>query len=109
MEFSFNAPAWRMICVSTVVGMACAFTRSRSRSPRPHWGTVVVPDQHHGGLGAVDGLKQPQGRRDVHHRNFIDHQNVALDWVQRIAEIGMAVETEQSVDGAGLVAHDLSS
>ena len=78
--------------------------------PRPHRRQlVVVADQDDGGLRTVDSLEQPPRERHVHHRDFVDHQDVCLDRVERIAGIGAPVEAQQPVNGAGLMPTTCSS
>ena len=44
----------------------------------------MIPNQDHGRAAAVDGLKKLPSQRDVHHRNFVDDQDVGLNWIKSV-------------------------
>ena len=105
MEFSFSTPAWRMILVRTVVGIAKRPHQVAKEVTRAHWRQlVVIADKNHGGARAIHCLEQPPGERDIHHRNFVHDEDVRFNRVQRIPRIRVAVEAEQPMDRACVVA-----
>jgi hypothetical protein len=82
----------------------------RQHLARSHGGKLVniANDQESGGGG--HSLYESLHQHDVHHGGFVDHQQVALEWIviAALEPSRLGVNFEQSVDGFGFKAGRLS-